>query len=443
MKEIIRSGNVEPEGEVRGSTRNEERHKNLVQDVAAMLERAELPLTPACCIYKVPPLLRELNKEAYTPNVVSIGPFHSGDKRLQNMERHKLRYLKRFLARSNQVSLENWIRVIEEMEPNIRLCYAETIKLTRDEFVKVILVDGGFILELFWTDYFSDKTREDKIFLKPWLKNMIELDLLLLENQLPFFVLDKLFNVAFASRSSYPTSFLDLAFEFYSGECFTHTKNQQLSPSPDMNIKHFTDLIRYFQLPPPKRQQSRSDFAPPRQLPSITELKEAGVNFEPSSEECLLDLKFSGKVLKIPSFVVDDRTETVFRNVMALEQCHYPCDSYITDYIVLLDFLISTAKDVDILVKEDIITNYLGDSNRVADLFNNLWKNVTHSNFNQEYLELCEKLGEFYKNPWHKRKATLKRDYFGTPWMTAASIAGIVFLILSFIQAVCSVISVV
>jgi hypothetical protein len=29
-----------------------------------------------CCIYKVPDKLRKVNEEAYTPKLVSIGPFH-------------------------------------------------------------------------------------------------------------------------------------------------------------------------------------------------------------------------------------------------------------------------------------------------------------------------------------------------------------------------------
>ncbi|EEF36552.1 conserved hypothetical protein [Ricinus communis] len=33
------------------------------------------PLSDNCCIYRVPPQLRELNEMAYTPRVVSIGPF--------------------------------------------------------------------------------------------------------------------------------------------------------------------------------------------------------------------------------------------------------------------------------------------------------------------------------------------------------------------------------
>ena len=42
------------------------------------------------------------------------------------------------------------VGTIREMEESIRRCYAETIDLTSDSFVKMILVDVCFILELFF-----------------------------------------------------------------------------------------------------------------------------------------------------------------------------------------------------------------------------------------------------------------------------------------------------
>jgi len=38
-----------------------------------------------CCIYKVPNLLRNVKPEAYTPQLISIGPLHYGDAKLQIM----------------------------------------------------------------------------------------------------------------------------------------------------------------------------------------------------------------------------------------------------------------------------------------------------------------------------------------------------------------------
>ncbi|KAL6202972.1 hypothetical protein ACLB2K_026676 [Fragaria x ananassa] len=47
--------------------------------------------TPYKSIYRVPEKLRRLNENAYTPRVVSIGPFHHGKESLKPMEEHKKR----------------------------------------------------------------------------------------------------------------------------------------------------------------------------------------------------------------------------------------------------------------------------------------------------------------------------------------------------------------
>ncbi|GLT63345.1 hypothetical protein SLA2020_359180 [Shorea laevis] len=104
--------------------------------------------SPKCCIYKVPDPLRKLNEEAYTPQVISIGPFHHGDEKLQTMEKYKVRYLKEFMERV-KIDLENLVRVIEDSEESVRQCYAEIIPLSRYDFLKMILVDASFIVELF------------------------------------------------------------------------------------------------------------------------------------------------------------------------------------------------------------------------------------------------------------------------------------------------------
>ena len=50
--------------------------------------------TYKCFIYKVPPELRKVNHDAYTPMLISIGPFHHKDEKLKNMEELKLRYFR-------------------------------------------------------------------------------------------------------------------------------------------------------------------------------------------------------------------------------------------------------------------------------------------------------------------------------------------------------------
>ncbi|CAJ1973734.1 unnamed protein product [Sphenostylis stenocarpa] len=412
-----------------------------VNGIRAMLEGAKAPVTDECCIYQVPIDIRKLNEDAYTPKVVSIGPFHHNRPRLQNMERYKLIYCKAFLERSH-TSLVSWIRYIEGVEPKVRCCYSEALEFTKEELVRIIFLDCGFIFELFWRTYYDEWSgKNDTFLLKPWLTTSIRIDLLLLENQLPFFVLENLFNLSYASGPDAAAnkkipSFLDFTFDYFIYYNKSNLKSQNIS------IKHFTDLIRIFHLPYPLHMRRESDEST-MHLPSATELSEAGVKFKVNAQSnSLLDLRFSGRVLEIPQLKVEDWTECLFRNMVALEQCHYPAQSYFTDYVAILDFLVNTSRDVDLLVRKRVLVNWLGDSGSVAHMFNGLWKNITHVNFSSHYFYICNDLNAFCRNPLHKLNSTLRRDYFNTPWQTAVSIAGIVLLILSLVQTVCSIMQV-
>ena len=52
--------------------------------------------------------------------------------------------------KQSEIDSKYLVDTIREMEKIIRGCYAEKIDLTPDRFVKMILVDACFILELFF-----------------------------------------------------------------------------------------------------------------------------------------------------------------------------------------------------------------------------------------------------------------------------------------------------
>ncbi|PQQ15831.1 UPF0481 protein [Prunus yedoensis var. nudiflora] len=105
------------------------------------------PLYPLRCIYRVPEQLRHGNDKAYTPQVVCIDPLHRGKRHLNAIEDNKKRYLRDFLSRT-QVNLEYYVEKIKDQEPRLRSYYVEPIAFTSDEFLRIILVDAAFIIEL-------------------------------------------------------------------------------------------------------------------------------------------------------------------------------------------------------------------------------------------------------------------------------------------------------
>lgn len=332
-------------------------------------------------------------------------------------------------------------------------------------------MDSGFILELFCRYYRRNWPEDDVCLSTPWLQGSIRIDLLLLENQLPFFVLDRLFNLSFTSDEVNRISFLDLTFDYFGYYNRSELKFNNIS------ISHFTDLIRIFHLPEKKSPREQNKVM--KHIPSATELSEAGAKIKvkkvksesaiesseaakikvksesatelseaiakikvKSESKCLLDLTFSRGVLQIPQLIVDDWTEILFRNMLALEMCHYPSQSWIADYVTVMDFLVNTSKDVEILVQEGVLHNLLGDNDSAANLFNGLMKNVVRSNTSSTYIQLEKDLNVFHKRTWNKLMFALRHDYFKTPWQTVVSFAGFFLLVLSLVQTVCSVLQV-
>ncbi|KAG6701217.1 hypothetical protein I3842_08G154600 [Carya illinoinensis] len=379
-----------------------------------------------------------MNEEAYTPEVISIGPFHHGNKRLEPMEKLKLKYFQRFLQRID-FNVEILVNAIKLHEESVRGCYAESIKLSSDDFVKLILVDGCFLIEFFYGLCFRGSQSaifEDHMLLNPLSWQAMMSDLQLLENQLPLFVLDILFSLACAPDDEYP-SFTLLAIDF-----FERIRAQKLPQNLEADARHFADLARAFFLPSLKLLRQRNLVCADH-LYTASQLYEAGVKFKVSSSKCLLDLKFTKGTLEIPCVKLYNQTETRYRNIIAFEQCHYPYESHFTNYIVLLSFLINTSKDVDLLIRKGIIINGLGSSNAVASFLNNLGTNVVYDGRNSAYCELFEDLNAFYENPKNTWKATLKRDYFSTPWRIASTAAAGILLLLTLVQTICSIIQVV
>ncbi|KAI9124914.1 hypothetical protein K1719_004241 [Acacia pycnantha] len=397
-------------------------------------------LVEDCCIYRVPHMLRGDKEKAYSPKFVSIGPFHYGDERLQDMEEHKQIMFQRFIKRAMS-SLDDLVRFVRLFEPKVRASYSETIKLNKQELVEMTLMDAGFIIEFFlMMDEHDVEDNNDAKFSQPWLVSFIKVDLILLENQLPFFIIEEIFKKAFP-HDCWP-SFLTSMFEHFHE--FVTPYNIELTH--DIKIRHFTDLLRLFYLR--RRMPERCQFSMSEILSNnASALQEAGIKLkirtDDSMSSCLLDLKFSGHNLEIPQIYVHGETECMFRNMIALEQCHYPHTCYITDYAIVMDTLIDTSKDVDLLIQKEIINAWSPDSNVVAKIFNGLPGYAVQRNFNSEYLDIWKGLNDYCQNPRHKIIATLRRDYCNTPWRTVASIAGIILLVLTIVQTIFSVFQVV
>ena len=156
----------------------------------------------------------------------------------------------------------------------------------------------------------------------------------LLENQLPFFVLEQLYNLA-GMNQEFP-SFLHISFN-----CLKRVGCGTWCPTE--SPKHFTDLMRTSIISSSKfvlRKEEECKVI--KHVYSAGQLREAGLKFKvsPNENECLLDLTYSSDgVLTMPILNIADDSEMFFRNILAFEHCHLSDDTcIITQYLKILDF---------------------------------------------------------------------------------------------------------
>ena len=434
----IETENTESQNEANTSNENKSQYERMVSALEVMIEKPEPSFSFMCHIKRIPDHLRKVNEQAYSPMIISIGPFHHFDKKLQTMEMFKVRYLKSFMKLAN-VNLKDLVNAIGAMEEQIYCCYAETsFGMDKDDFFKVILVDAIFILELIFRNVIK-RWEPDDLFIIDKM-DFIICDLVLFENQLPFFVLEVLFNLIYPKFLN--SSLIDLTFEF-----FEPFNVQKITPK-NVKIEHFTDLIRIFQLPQLQSLPTRITGSGMVTLSgSATQLYDAGVKFEGSSSTCLLDLHYEKGVLKMPRLKLDDQTEALVRNVMALEQFCLWNNVYLTDYFIFLDSLINTIEDINLLCYRRILVNRLGDNKAAFSSVKKLITGIKLSHVNSDFTIICEGLNKFYNKPFHRLKVTLsvttlKNQYFNNPWRGAGTIAACLLLLLTLIQTIMSILQV-
>ncbi|XP_010259809.1 PREDICTED: UPF0481 protein At3g47200-like [Nelumbo nucifera] len=424
----------------------------VVADIERMLrgpESEQHQFSSERCIFRVPKNLRRLKEVACTPKLVSIGPFFHEDESLKGSEEHKLRYLKDFLGRSTKTKgIKDCVEAIAELEDRARRCYAEGIPLDSEKFVKMMLLDGCFIVE-FLLRYGSVRYRQedDPILNTIWMLDIMS-DMVLLENQLPFFVLDKIFELL-EDVPADQSQFLDLAISAFS--CLW--PNVVPRKKERCEVKHLLDLVReFFVLSSTDRSKSNSHLDKQLQrFPSARKLFDAGIALRSVRNKRWLSISFDNGVLRIPRITIDDMTKSLIQSLVAFEK-YYHGDSFqthIADYVMLMDRLIVSPEDVQVLENFGIIRNTAGDSRSIVNFFNAIGKEVNSFCMGLHFQDLCRDVNEYnwrsrckyvalayHQTHLQKWILILRREYFNTPWAFISFLAAGMLLVLTILQTV-------
>ncbi|KAK0606891.1 hypothetical protein LWI29_005732 [Acer saccharum] len=190
---------------------------------------------------------------------------------------------------------------------------------------------------------------------------------MLLENQLPIFILDDLFTLA--KTDVLGNSLSQLAkFFFKCHICKDVLIDENLIDSYFSKAKHFVDLLRICLRPPKRDDTKRLDDS--EVVPNVTKLHQAGVKFKlaPTTMN-LLDIRFNKGTLEIPKLTIGNMTEQLLRNLHIFKGLHCDHANYMNDYGVILNCLLNTSKDVELLIHIGVIDNRILDSEGVSNTF--------------------------------------------------------------------------
>ncbi|EOY09043.1 Uncharacterized protein TCM_024379 [Theobroma cacao] len=399
-------------------------------------------------IQRVPPVLigiKEDFKKYFEPRLVALGPLHHGKPQFERAE-HTKRKLAGLFANENETTDEVLFNKIMAEIKDLKQCYnPEDIKDYDDEKLAwMFFVDGCAVL---FAVHYGLQGDFKKLNIKADLLVFAQLDLFLLENQLPYRVL----NILIGSTKD-PQMWEQSITKFVGNNLITNIpdgkKSQHTDEEEKQEYTHLLERLRTKHLTGKKEESSSSmigrlllscgDNRKHRKtFRSVKELKESGIGVGPSETNNLKNISFYCNFLgslKMPRILVDDSTASKFLNLVALEMCRdFENDFAVTSYLYFLDSLIDTAEDVKEMRVTGMLHNYLGSDEEVADLFNKLSRDLVPDQ--AMYKDVTDNIHKYCNNPWTTAMAQAYYTHFSSPWTFLGLLAALLGLLFSAIQA--------
>ncbi|KAG2273285.1 hypothetical protein Bca52824_067840 [Brassica carinata] len=163
---------------------------------------AELEVHPleevTCSIFTVPKALMCSHRDSYTPQRVSIGPYHCLKPELHEMERYKLMIARKSRNQSKSFRFHDLVEKLQSLEVKVRACYHKYIGLNDETLLWIMAIDSSFLIEFLKIYSF----RKVDTLINRVGHNEILRDVMMIENQIPLFVLRKTLEFQLESRES-------------------------------------------------------------------------------------------------------------------------------------------------------------------------------------------------------------------------------------------------
>ncbi|KAF2320966.1 hypothetical protein GH714_032243 [Hevea brasiliensis] len=463
--------------------------ENWISKIKGILNKEQLGHeidNPTNCIFQVPKSVSSIKPEAFIPQRIALGPYHHFRPKFYKMQKCKLHEVQIVHQRLKLPEFQLLFDQLKRKVKDVRGYYHEHLDIHDDTLSWIMVIDGLFLLQLICDEQpleFVDSSG------RKFPMEAILRDVVLLENQIPFFVLEHLLarsnpatkiqsllsmTIKFCPRISpvalqgyfpkksfeCPLHLLDLLYNlvWFGGFPVGRDNAVAIGRQRSFNVwSALWDMISSLNvgfLVIPKKIidlilkilqvlgiSISLQFTEEKALtPTASQLSSVKVKF------CHTGLGISfiyftkeDTALHLPVFTLNVNSEVIIRNLLAYEAVIKPETPNFARYIELMAAMIHTTEDVELL-KNNKIVMHEGDNGEVVKLFNGL-RNSLVSGGESELDHCIKEVNEYYNSSWKiKFKNLIKKNVYSS-WKMLTIIATILLLLLMALQTFCSIYS--
>ncbi|XP_028761535.1 UPF0481 protein At3g47200-like [Neltuma alba] len=378
--------------------------------------------------------------EYYSPKMMSLGPIHHGTTHLELGEKYKLMWASMYVQRDQQSRAQILHRKIAENIEELKSLYDEDAigHLSNEELVQVLFLDGCALLEIL---KHPDILNPEPLNAKVDQLVLVHQDALLLENQLPFRVLQLLSDDVPGTEQSELLKDMDtfLRYHHFSQEKTIQDRAELVIDVTVSPPSHLLDQLRRNVLAgfPPPALEKRIPKSGTITYRNLKELRAAGIQVKRSESECPIHITFSSGwisgELRLPDIIVDGTTASTYLNLTAYEACPDFENNYeISSYVEFLSSMIKYPHDVKELRSRGCIRNALGSDEDVANFVNSIAVGVVPNVVIYDSVRF--EIERHFRSRYKAWLAQAYYAYFSNPWSIIALLAACLALILTFLQ---------
>ncbi|KAF5823623.1 hypothetical protein HanRHA438_Chr01g0041191 [Helianthus annuus] len=414
------------------------------------------PSSAAKKIPRVPSMLSEKHnyEECFAPQDVSIGPYHYEEPKLQAFEELKP-VMASSLFKHRPGALISLYKKVgeEEMMKDLRSFYEQdsTTKYSDKVFIKMMLLDSCFILYFMLYVHMGGSSRAYGSLFKSFdLVLSVWGDLLLLENQIPFKLLQMMNiwnetyifkNIQALIHNIYMLRSSDQKRTWLKSILCIRSDQQRLESelTGDNAPDHLLHLLYLTHIPKDvsMKYKNKEYNYNSNNFPTVNQLLDVGIRFKQCDPISLKHVRFSkgwfefSAAVQLPPITLSGETKPLLLNLIAYETGSGK-DECFASYVCLLRSLIGSHEDVRVLKKAGVLQHRFGTDNDVVDFFNEIAADLIPQN--EAYVELKDDIQSYYEGCSNTPISDLRREYRKSPWKFISLLGALIALFLTAVQ---------